>query len=381
MGRRRTNQTAFRTTGGRAPLYRISFEKETVERHKHKSSNYSSDKVVEQEPTVKFGKVILKEFKSTFKAKLQIQCCKNKNCSFSENELSKAFEEIISWCINNDVDNLKRVIDRDNIDHDDVDGESDDDSDDDSDLNSYSIYKHLIYGVDCRDLETGYNIREIVSATGNVETMKLISNAEEEEHIYFGNALEISIIKNDVDMIRCILCITPRYVDNYLSKKDFLIVLKGYIDHKKMDLVQNKDIFIGDMLRSAIEAKNMDALKIFVSNGFDMNGKRHRRDGPPLHTAVRKGDFDIVEFLLNNGASPFLRDDSCNALEIIKYDSKRFSEEEILRLEPITELLLLKMKENRKKIGPSYEAVFSECKLHVNYMLNMDLINMRNSNS
>ena len=83
---------------------------------------------------IQLGKDTVKEFELNFKAKLQIACCLNKNCSFNQEELSKAFEEIISWCINNNEDDLKRVID-------------DDENDND-------VYKHLIFEVGCRDLET-----------------------------------------------------------------------------------------------------------------------------------------------------------------------------------------------------------------------------------
>ena len=371
----RTKQIFSRSFGSCPPPRRKLLKIAKKFEHKpsyDKVSSNSSDENVGRDPAIQCGKVMLKEFKPAFNAKLEIQCCLDKNCIFSEQDLSKAFEEIISWCINNNEDDLKKVIN--------------------DSLDSYSVYKHLIFGVDCRDLQTGYNIREIVSASGNVRIMKLILDAHEIEHLFLGNALEISIIKNDLDMIKCIFCIKPSYAEKYLdlvsdpsksehrsifnviikklSKKELVNVLKKYMQLGRIDLVQvivdvheSKDAFFGDMLRTAIVEKNIGALKVFLSNEFDINGKRHPNDGPPLHTAVIQNNSEIVRLLLKNGASPFLRDDNCNAFEITKHDPRCSSMNE-KHFKPITDHLISKMKENRQLITQNYKAVLSKCKAH-----------------
>ena len=106
MGRRGYT-TARKSTGGKAPRKPLIKKTERYE-HRPSYSTSESDNEFEQEPIIQFGKIKLEKFEPNFKAKLQVQCC-SKGCSFNEEELSKAFEEIVS-CINKDVKNLKRVL-------------------------------------------------------------------------------------------------------------------------------------------------------------------------------------------------------------------------------------------------------------------------------
>ena len=56
--------------------------------------------------------MIVREFKKDFKAELNLSSCSRTRLkAHKEEDLRKTFEEIVSWCINGQTENLKQVID------------------------------------------------------------------------------------------------------------------------------------------------------------------------------------------------------------------------------------------------------------------------------
>ena len=84
-----------------------------------------------------------------FKARIKLLCQSNKisEAYYSEKELSQAFQDLVSWCVNNEVDKFKRAFE-------DV---------------SRPIFKDLVFFIKCVDETTGYNIHEIVVIMESVE--------------------------------------------------------------------------------------------------------------------------------------------------------------------------------------------------------------------
>jgi len=65
-----------------------------------------------------------------------------------------------------------------------------------------------------------------------------------------------------------------------------------------------------DRLRLAAELGRLDAVRLLVELGFDVNAKR---GAAPLHLAAYNGDRPMVDLLLELGADPALHDDEHDA--------------------------------------------------------------------
>ncbi|MDF2965326.1 MAG: alpha-latroinsectotoxin-Lt1a-like isoform [Rickettsiaceae bacterium] len=64
-----------------------------------------------------------------------------------------------------------------------------------------------------------------------------------------------------------------------------------------------------DVLHFAIEEGDLDILECFVEEGTYINSlNRFFGDSTPLHTAVSCGRFEIVKYLIEKGADPYLKD-------------------------------------------------------------------------
>ena len=124
-------------------------------------------------------------FASDYKAKLYNPHSLKKLKPHKEEELSQAFEKIVSWCINGKVNELKEVLQ--------------------NPSKPTNIYEDIIYS-NSKDEQSGLNIREIVVSTSQIEVMKLIHEYRSiNKYLYLGQALAKAINKKDLKMVQCIL--------------------------------------------------------------------------------------------------------------------------------------------------------------------------------
>ena len=122
-------------------------------------------------------------FGSDYKAKLFNSYFLDKLKPHKEEQLSQAFEKIVSLCINGKVNEFKEVLTN----------------------PSKRIYQDIIYS-NSNDELSGLNIQEIVASTGQIEVMKLIHEYQpNDKNLYMGQALAKAINKKDLEMVQCIL--------------------------------------------------------------------------------------------------------------------------------------------------------------------------------
>ena len=82
----------------------------------------------------------------------------------------------------------------------------------------------ITHEYECIDEQTGYNIIEIASISGNVEFMKMLLNIMTDENYFFklGKSLDYAIINEDYEMTECILeCSSPKD-DSYPRYGNFI---------------------------------------------------------------------------------------------------------------------------------------------------------------
>ena len=231
------------------------------------------------------------EFKEDYKAKA-------KSCE--DDNMSQAFQEVVTWCINNEIDKLKEVLDS----------------------KSSSLYKEIIFSA-LKDQESGYNLREIVASTGRIDVMKAIhldyTTDGPVKHLYLGKALEVAISKENLGMVQCILSRdNPKIpkVLNYLQSAfepqrfEIFREIATYIHRNK-----NKyHSFYGespnyqDLLTRAINDERLDLVKVLMTTGACPNEGGGKLRELPLLTAMKTGNFAIVECLIQNGSIKIFSD-------------------------------------------------------------------------
>ena len=101
------------------------------------------------------------EFKPDYKAELKWDYCLKKQFeNFStegKQELSKAFEEIVTWCINGNTEKLKEAAS--------------------AELDYHTNYKIVLFSdSEFIDVKSDCNIIDIMVATDNIEAMKVITD-------------------------------------------------------------------------------------------------------------------------------------------------------------------------------------------------------------
>ena len=79
---------------------------------------------------------------------------------------------------------------------------------------------------------------------------------------------------------------------------------------------------------------NLDILKLLVSMGFDVNVKYEKRT--LLHYLIGEGDYELVEFIIHNGADVNIR----GALDRTALEYARVVERKGENYKKIVELLL-----------------------------------------
>ena len=117
------------------------------------------------------------EFKGDYKAKLRLSDQKWWTSGFrhhDQDQLSKVFQEIVTWCIKGQTDKLEKAFG----------------------CKPDPIYKDVLFST-LKDDRSGLNIREIVATIGDIKVMKLIHEDQTSPHLYLGNALE-KAIKNQI---------------------------------------------------------------------------------------------------------------------------------------------------------------------------------------
>ncbi|KAK4060935.1 hypothetical protein Trihar35433_9860 [Trichoderma harzianum] len=82
----------------------------------------------------------------------------------------------------------------------------------------------------------------------------------------------------------------------------------GYVDIFRALLTYGADINFTDpdgydVLLSATEGGQTSVIKVLLEHGIDVSTSRPRKAGTPLGMAIRHGHYEVVELLLNNGAS------------------------------------------------------------------------------
>ena len=322
MGRRK--QCARKSTGGKAVI-----------------APFKKDPFTEKLSKLKRNK---KFFGSSYEAKLNVDSCPESCSRYSVKELSVAFEELVKWCVNGEVGRIRSALE---------------------DTNKL-IYKDLFICPQIKDAKSRYTIPEIVSSNGNVEVMNLIL-LKRGVDFDLGKCFDIAFVKNNVKMVdRFMKLPLPIIVESYFDKvKEFSSweMLKTLVINAKLE-DDDKDKVLVPAFRLAIKFGNMDIIRFLILNGANVNGSDDL--STPLIVACRNGKYEIVEYLLSQGASPFLRDQDVKQtpLEKLQYDAD-FGDNKDFK-EKTTNLLTLKMKENRQKAasGCDYEAKYSKCDVH-----------------
>ena len=114
----------------------------------------------------------VKEIPPNYKAKL-----KDRDVKDYGEKSSEAFENIVTWCLNGEVEKLEKA-------------------------NKKDLYMKLLRSRGtrpCVDNLTEYTICEFASVSGNVEVMKILPKN------YIGRSLIFATLKDDLEMVQYIL--------------------------------------------------------------------------------------------------------------------------------------------------------------------------------
>ena len=94
-----------------------------------------------------------------------------------------------------------------------------------------------------------------------------------------------------------------RSVDDVLNKCCGVI---GFSSYEQPPDINSQDIFGNTPLGVVVTWGDLEAAKLLVENGADLN--IHMEDGnTPLHEAIEMGEFEIARYLLSKGADAEIR--------------------------------------------------------------------------
>ena len=242
----------------------------------------------------------MSRFKEDYKAKLSLSELKWSTTSSSikrhdHDHLSTVFQEIVSWCIKGQTEKLKEVLDS----------------------QTNPIYKDVLFST-LKDLRSGLNIREIVATIGQIKVMKLIHQEQTSPHLYLGSAFGIAIRNLDLEMVQCILsrknsrfrCTQSDLRSVWEPEGKGREIFKAIVTFTKETKSKSKrleeEIDFEDELFRAIREERYELVKILIENGADPNEPRgHEEICSPLCHAMFTGNYEIVEYLINNGSNRF----------------------------------------------------------------------------
>ena len=302
-----------------------------------------------------------------------------KKLNYEEEALKCAFEQLVSWCINGEWNNLENAIGR---------GFFEDET-----IERPIIKDLLTSDFECVDSKSGYNIPEIVSISGKSRIMRTIcrvrSNLKEGFFIKMGKALEYAIANEDEEMVRDILWLSDSHWRQI--QKNFLLEFYGLslsvnqIKKLSKALIRHADtrlFYINDdisnpktAIQLASELGQIELVKLFLENNVNPNAYyisqdetesqyrywkgRDKNKKTALHLAAENGHFDIVKELIDNDADVFPQDVNGNTpMQLAKKALLNCVSEQIRGdLEKIVEFLTQDTTKKLLQLGPDYNAV------------------------
>ena len=243
-------------------------------------------------------------------------------------ERIEAFEKLITWCINNNVQALKDALQYNE---------------------SGRIIKELLkYGDE--DIHTGYNAYEFVAIVGNDEIMKIIEVYTKEEDI--ERALDFAIVKDHEKIVQ-------QFNFSRIPAEKLCLALKSQswnsaelIYAKNVDLCSKIETL--NLLLQDNESK-LEGVKWIVEKGLDVNEFSLDHREFPIYFAAKSDNLDILKYLVNMGANPDKMTFGCNPMmNAIKIQDQSSS------MRTVKNLLVAKSDpnlENAKKQIPLHVAV------------------------
>ena len=220
----------------------------------------------------------IKEFPQDYKAKIQLED--------ASKEVSKAFEDIVTWCIKGETKKMKDAMKK-------------------------KIYQDLLKSKTSKDVETDFNIYEFASMSGNVEIMKIIHVDQKSKMTLIGRALAYAVLRDDLEMVKCILLNPNQSVKNSAKSWIYLSVARENIEITKelskcfknakgKNILQHVECGFRKALKIAVKNQRLDLMKILINN-YSHPGLPSRG----LEEAVKTKKYEIVKYLIDNGASVF----------------------------------------------------------------------------
>ena len=265
----------------------------------------------------------VKEIQPNYKAKL-----KDINVKEYGEKSSEAFENIVTWCLNGEVKKL-------------------------TEASQIDLYRKILYSLGskpCVDVLTEYNICEFASISGSVEVMKTLPKN------YMGRSLIFAILKDDLEMVKYILSTKASYENTGVLSCICPAVQRGNLEVVKT-LVENRKnwskeyngnvryIDYRNALEIAVDKERMDLVKLLVNNNADPTSA--------LRNAVANNNYEIVEFLVDNGACLFQIFRNKSFMKHVNHDNISVGGKED---EKIKDLLSSKMKIKQENIPLNHVA-------------------------
>ena len=321
----------------------------------------------------------IQRFDPAYKAELEIlknklskvsgKDIQNSNLSHYEmGELRCAFEELVSWCINGENEQLNDALEYKW-----------------GNTKERPIMKDLVTcDFECVDAQSGYNIPEIVSISGHTSIMKticrvILSKRNGKYFLKMGKSLEYAIVNEDEKMVESILsnsdsrdCLNfhNEYYGVSLSLNQIRKVSEPLIKYADSGIcyIKNEVSNYKTAIQLASELGQIELVKLFLKNNANPNAylsqssnwtNRDNNKKSALHLAAENGHFEVVKELLKHGADMFSQDNRgktpMQSAKSILSDcvSDQIKED----LQKVIELLTKQMTKKLQQLGPDYNAV------------------------
>ena len=235
-------------------------------------------------------------------------------------KLEKAFESMISWCINGKLASLKRSI---------------------ANKQKPEFKFMMMFQYDCIDEKTSLNIFEFTAISSQVHIMEWLLKTRTTKDYYFriGKALDYAIAKDDVEMTECMIEFSLKNqikygkiehlhqairLDSFKTAERLVRFIQRDEDEVNDYLFNINDKFPKDhpVSRSALhlasELGRLKFVKLLVENGARINLQEgdiesckltfKNTNRTALHLAILNEHYEIMKYLLDNGADVFQLD-------------------------------------------------------------------------